>query len=466
MKTAATLLPSSTFHTTQKKNEITFACPHPRSTKMEIAFASVAMLGHMIPLLPYVEVLLHRGHSVTFFHHEDPKYRRLLESCGLEACKSVTFSEMLNIYDCIREYYSSRQQQCNVIVWDFFATDAADAADSLGIPNIGVFPNLAITINPWAATVLEQQTWKWRLWTFAIIPTLEQILARILWMRRSHRRWSRGLAIFWEQDIYPVSRYDMPKKVIGTTTPELEWNSFENSNFTMVGPSLPTKTESLTSELEQWMNEEARKGKTCFIYVAFGSMKKLKRKDITILEEQLTEVVQKHDDVAVLWSLRSDSSSSSFLPSIESIRIQSHVPQQALFRTGKVSAFVTHCGANSVMEAILAGIPMIGCPGFADQPGNAARLSRLGVIRITKNYQDVAQAIHEVLQNRDFSIQSQALSQSVRTHGGAERAATLVEEMCQGQTIEATENLRRRSCWLLWGVIVASASIVIARTTS
>lgn len=429
---------------------------------MEIAFATVDMMGHMIPLLPYVEVLLQRGHSVTFFHHENPKYRRLLESCGLEACTSVTFSETFNSYDCVKEYYSSNQQQCHVVVWDFFATDAADAADSLGIPNIGVFPNLAITINPWAATASEQQTWKWRMWTSAIIPAFEQILSRLLWMKRSYKRWSRGLAIFWEQDIYPVNRYDMPRKMIGTTTPELEWNSFENTNFTMVGPSLPSKTESLTNELEQWMKEQEQKRKTRFIYVAFGSMKKLTARDVTILREQLTEVVEKHDDVAVLWSLKSDSSSSLLLPSVDDIRIQSYVPQQALFRTGKVSAFVTHCGANSVMEAILEGIPMIGCPGFADQPGNAARLSRLGVARIAKNYHGVAQAIQEVLQDQDCLTKSQTLSQSVRTHGGAERAATLVEEMVRRPTLEkeVTKNVRRRSSWLLWGLVLSSTVVV------
>lgn len=44
-----------------------------------------------------------------------------------------------------------------------------------------------------------------------------------------------------------------------------------------------------------------------------------------------------------------------------------------------VLAFITHCGLGSIYEAIYFRTPMILIPIFADQPGNAAALSSLGV---------------------------------------------------------------------------------------
>jgi len=57
---------------------------------------------------------------------------------------------------------------------------------------------------------------------------------------------------------------------------------------------------------------------------------------------------------------------------------QASVPQQALLRL-KPALFLTHCGQNSFMESLSAGIPMVACPADDDQPLNAARVEQHGV---------------------------------------------------------------------------------------
>ncbi|CAH1436413.1 unnamed protein product [Lactuca virosa] len=42
-----------------------------------------------------------------------------------------------------------------------------------------------------------------------------------------------------------------------------------------------------------------------------------------------------------------------------------------VLRHGAVGCFVTHCGWNSTLESIVAGVAVVACPQFSDQPTNA-----------------------------------------------------------------------------------------------
>ncbi|VAH51951.1 unnamed protein product [Triticum turgidum subsp. durum] len=48
----------------------------------------------------------------------------------------------------------------------------------------------------------------------------------------------------------------------------------------------------------------------------------------------------------------------------------SWVPQQAVLAHGAVGGFVTHCGWNSVLEAVMAGVPMLAWPLYTEQHTN------------------------------------------------------------------------------------------------
>ena len=160
------------------------------TTKLEVAICTVPMTGHMVPLLPFAAELVRRGHGVTFFHEQAPKYRSKLEQSGITDVHSVTCSgenwkSSGAIYTAVKAFYK-RKPKPDLVLYDFFAFDGADAADSLGVPAIGVFPNPR-SINPWAASVLEQSSLSWKLWN-AGMWVLQGILARILWMVRNYRR--------------------------------------------------------------------------------------------------------------------------------------------------------------------------------------------------------------------------------------------------------------------------------------
>ncbi|KAG8364140.1 hypothetical protein BUALT_Bualt19G0095900 [Buddleja alternifolia] len=143
------------------------------------------------------------------------------------------------------------------------------------------------------------------------------------------------------------------------------------------------------------------------IYVNFGSITVLTQQQITEFAYGLANS-GKH----FLWIIRSDSvvnsdSSVSSLPSKflaetkERGLISGWCPQEQVLNHISVSAFLTHCGWNSVIESLSSGVPMICWPFFADQHINC-RFACLewGIgVEIDKNVRrdDVEKLVREVV---------------------------------------------------------------------
>ncbi|KAL7002866.1 indole-3-acetate beta-glucosyltransferase [Sarracenia purpurea var. burkii] len=80
-------------------------------------------------------------------------------------------------------------------------------------------------------------------------------------------------------------------------------------------------------------------------------------------------------------------------------------PQIKVLKHPAIACFLSHCGWNSMLETIAAGVPVIAYPHWTDQPTNAKMISevwRVGV-RIQPNHdgvvtsEEVEMRIEEVL---------------------------------------------------------------------
>lgn len=442
---------------TRQVSAITNSCND--NSKLKVAMCAVPMFGHFMPLLPYAEELIRRGHSVTIFHESDPKYRRKIEQCGLDDCISVPYESKEHrkwkdpMYGCLRSHYDDPQNEApDVMVYDFFATDAADVADQLGIPAIGIFPNPR-SINPWAATLAEQGTLKWKIWSFFCTSVLEGVIARLLWCMRAKARWSRSLPILREQDFYP-SPY-MPRHILGSMAPTLEFPNLPQAPlYHMVGPSLPTHTDPLSSDLQQWL-DRAQQQNVPVVYVAFGTQYRHTPESVRKLQADLLEA-----GVAVIWSLpEKDQAALVDTQAFSSqFRVESFVPQVALLQSGKVSAFVTHCGSNSMNEALLAGVPMVACPGFADQPANASRLARAGVGIVANKKMEVGMALRQLLDNLDkMEAASQKLSTELQSLNAAKQGVHLIEVIAKEEYMG--HSLKGPTRWSLWPMVIVAVAL-------
>jgi len=131
----------------------------------------------------------------------------------------------------------------------------------------------------------------------------------------------------------------------------------------------------------------------------------------------------------VLWSLPDDMQS--WLPeglSKERWCVRKFVPQKDVFRSDRVRCFISHCGANSTIEAMSCGVPMVCHPFFLDQyewARTVRRHLRAGV-QVDKFDSDAAAvrlAVTEVLDEPSYLAAARAVSKRLRAQAEQVKAA-------------------------------------------
>ena len=111
--------------------------------------------------------------------------------------------------------------------------------------------------------------------------------------------------------------------------------------------------------------------------------------------------------------------------------VQRRVPQIALLP--KMHAVVCHAGHNTVAEALAHGIPLVVAPIRDDQPVVAQQVVASGAgVRIKYGRASAAtlrDAVRRVLTEPSFWQSASRIATSFRDAGGAQTAATLLEQL-------------------------------------
>ncbi|KAI5084408.1 hypothetical protein GOP47_0000577, partial [Adiantum capillus-veneris] len=150
------------------------------------------------------------------------------------------------------------------------------------------------------------------------------------------------------------------------------------------------------------------------LYIAFGNKVVLQGKAL----EQLAIAIES-SKMPFLWAL---STGDERLPEgfIERTKARSKImswaPQKRVLKHWAVGAFFTHCGWNSVVEAVVEGVPMICWPTCTDQPTNkllVERKWRIGSsIRPQVDTENIRQVIVDVMGNVSFRQRASLLGAS------------------------------------------------------
>jgi hypothetical protein len=120
------------------------------------------------------------------------------------------------------------------------------------------------------------------------------------------------------------------------------------------------------------------------LYISFGSIAQIAEGELAGLVEGICNsgvpflwAVRPDQGGKILDSLRAELSSSPELAG-RSGRLVAWAPQLAVLAHAAVGGFLTHCGWNSVLESIAAGVPMLArAGGFAEQRMNAHYIARV-----------------------------------------------------------------------------------------
>ena len=115
-------------------------------------------------------------------------------------------------------------------------------------------------------------------------------------------------------------------------------------------------------------------------------------------------------------------------PIPDNFLVRPSVPQlEVLERT---SVFVTHGGANSLMEAFHYGVPVVVIPQMAEQPLNAQRVAELelglALEKETVTVEQLRQSVERVSSEPAFREKVRTMQQEVRASGGYRRAVEAI----------------------------------------
>ncbi|KAL7219788.1 hypothetical protein ACSBR2_012782 [Camellia fascicularis] len=148
--------------------------------------------------------------------------------------------------------------------------------------------------------------------------------------------------------------------------------AIDNMNVIAIGPLIQSKNsikidlfERSGEDYIQWLDS---KPDCSVVYVSFGSMVVLEKPQI---DEILKGLVQSCRPF--LWVIRSEELKKNIVAELGTGNglIVSWCSQLEVLGHPSIGCFVTHCGWNSTVESVVAGVAMVGCPVLSDQMTNA-----------------------------------------------------------------------------------------------
>ncbi|RWW09046.1 hypothetical protein GW17_00027481 [Ensete ventricosum] len=188
--------------------------------------------------------------------------------------------------------------------------------------------------------------------SIAMERTLKRALESVYWVTKA-------------QIILFTSSYELGPHVIDSLRSELSCPVYS------VGPCIPYMMPQVNKSFPcsgndvdyvSWLDSQKERS---VLYVSLGSFH-------SVLESQMEEIAMglRASETKFLWVCRGDSprmqeacgKSGIVVPWCDQLRVLHHP---------SVGGFVTHCGWNSILEAIFAGVPMLTFPIAWDQPLNS-----------------------------------------------------------------------------------------------
>ncbi len=203
-----------------------------------------------------------------------------------------------------------------------------------------------------------------------------------------------------------------------------ENETFDDS-YLFVGPSIAPRRDASDFPFEQ-LNPELP-----LLYISLGSIftnqTEFYKKCFEAFEDQPWQVV---------LSIGKNTDPATVGPVPKNFLLSGYVPQLELLP--RTSLFVSHGGANSFMESMYFGIPVVLIPQQIEQHITAERAVELGVGALLERddvtAQTLREAVERVAHDASYREHAQQMQQSIRKEGGYNRAVDGILHFTEVQT--------------------------------
>lgn len=393
----------------------------------KIAFFCIPAHGHTNPTLEVVKELIHQGNEVRYYSYEC--MREKIESTGAEyiSCDEYDFEQKLTPADGkrIAEDVSFateilvnstlamdvalleqiKQWNPDCIVADSMALWGKLIAKKLNIPFVSSTTTFAF--NKDSAKVMQGS-----------LKDLFKVLIQIGKAQKHIKRLQEnGYDI---KNVIEIIQNDNDTNTIVYTSPEFQpYSDTFSDKYVFVGPSIrPT-------------NDVFEKTREKLVYISMGTV----NNDMTFFYKNCIDAL-KESDYQVVLSVGSQvdiKQLEEYVTKSESkaqFHVLSYVDQIAVLE--KADAFLTHCGMNSVSEALYFKVPLVMYPQTNEQKGVAFRVNELGAGMYLNSdaISEIQIAVKELLQQSKYKEQANMISNSFSKCGGSRAAVEKILDVC------------------------------------
>lgn len=385
---------------------------------MKIVFFCIPAHGHTNPTLGVVKELIKNNNEVYYYSYEvmrekiestgakfvpcdkyDPQ-TKLTEQDKERISKDLVFSTNLivDLTLSLDDAILKDMQEINpdVIVADSMAFWGKLIAKKLNIPFISSTTTFAF--NKYSARVMKSEG-----------PGLFQMLKSIPKINKSLKKLrEKGYDVKSVLDI--IANSNDTSTIVYTSKFFQPFSETFSDNYYFVGPII----RDTTSNME--------KANVPTVYISLGTVNNNNKDFYRNCFDAL-----KNEKLRVIMSVGENTDIESLGKIPENFIVEKVVDQISVLQVTDI--FITHCGMNSVSEALYFGNPLVLFPQTTEQHGVANRVKELnaGIFLENTNVENIKNAINTVLNNKDIKENALKISDSFKKSGGAKEAAKFIE---------------------------------------
>ena len=386
-----------------------------------IVFFCIPAHGHTNPTLGVVKELTSRGHEVLYYSYRP--FREKIEAAGARfiACDDfdaelhltqeeaarlgsdlalstrVLVDTTLSLDDMVCREMEALKPDC--IVADSMAVWGKAVAKKLGIPFVSSTTTFAF--NQHSAKVMKQSFRELLSMLFAM-PKIQKDVRRLQ---------AKGYPV---NSILDLISNDNTTETIVYTSPEFQpCSETFSEKYAFVGPSVRPAGTVLEKRREK------------LIYISMGTVNNA----MLPLYQNCVKALS-NTGYQVILSVGSQVDLSAFGTLPEHVEVYPFVDQMAVLE--KADAFLTHCGMNSVSEALYHGVPLLMLPQTKEQEGVAARTAQLGagILMQDTSPETIRTLADTLLSDGSYRKKAAEIAAGFRNCGGAAAAADKIENCC------------------------------------